>query len=247
MKIVVIGGSGRTGERVVRRLVEQGHDPVPASRRTGVDAVTGDGLADALAEADVVVDVANASVYEDDAVWEYFTTSTRNMLAAERDAGVGHHLALTIVGAERVPDSGYMRAKVAQEAGIEAGGIPHTILRTTQFFEFLGEIAETGAEDERVRLPEGLLQPVALDEVVATMTELATDAPVGGRVELAGPEALGVDVWARRLFATTGDARTVVSDPRARYFGTELRGGELTPGAGARIGAIDFETWAGYS
>jgi uncharacterized protein YbjT (DUF2867 family) len=156
---------------------------------------------------------------------------------------VGHHLALTIVGADRLPDCGYYRAKVAQEAEIEAGAIPYTILRATQFFEFLPEIAEAGAEGDSVRLSNGLSQPVAVDDVAAAVAELATGAPVGGRVEIGGPEALGIDDWARRLFAATGDERTVVSDPHARYFGTELHGGELTPGAGARIGATDFDTW----
>jgi uncharacterized protein YbjT (DUF2867 family) len=174
---------------------------------------------------------------------EFFTTSSRNLLAAERDAGVGHHVAVSIVGADRLPDSGYLRAKVAQEAEIEAGGIPYTILRATQFFEFLPQIAEAGAEGDSVRLSTGLMQFVAADDVAATVAELATGAPVGGRVELGGPEALGIDAWARRLFAATGDERTVVSDPHARYFGTELAGGELTPGDGARIGATDFESW----
>jgi uncharacterized protein YbjT (DUF2867 family) len=243
MKIVVIGGRGRVGRNLVRRLLGQGHEAVPASRTTGVDAVTGEGLAEVMVGADVVVDVADAPVFDDDAVLAFFTTSTRNSLAAERNAGVGHHLALTIVGIDRLPDVGYYRAKVAQEAEIEAGTIPYTILRATQFFEFLPVIAEAGAEGESVRLSTGLLQPVAVDEVAATVEELATGAPVGGRVELGGPEALGVDDWARRLFAAIGDERTVVSDPHASYFGTELRDGELTPGDGARIGATDFDTW----
>ena len=243
MKIVVIGGSGLIGRNVVRRLVAHGHDPLPASPSTGVDTITGEGLADVMAGADVVVDVSNAPVWDDDAVREFFTTSTRNQLVAERDAGVGHHLAVTIVGADRVPDSGYLSAKVAQEAEMEAGSIPYTILRATQFFEFLPQIVETGAEDDGVRLSTGRIQPVAADDVAATMAELATGAPVGGRVELGGPEALGIDAWARRLFAATGDERTVVGDPHARYFGTELHGGELTPGDSARIGTIDFETW----
>jgi uncharacterized protein YbjT (DUF2867 family) len=243
MKIVVVGGSGRIGANVVRRLAAHGHDPVPASPSTRVDTITGDGLADVMAGADVVVDVSNAPEWGDDAVREFFTTSTRNQLAAERDAGVGHHLAVTIVGADRLPDSGYMRAKVAQEAEIEAGSVPYTILRATQFFEFLPEIVEAGAENDGVRLSTGLTQPVAADEVSATVAELATGAPAGGLVELGGPEALGIDAWARRLFAATGDERTVIGDPHASYFGTELHGGELTTGDGARIGTIDFETW----
>jgi uncharacterized protein YbjT (DUF2867 family) len=243
MKIVVIGGSGRVGANVVRRLVSHGHDPVAASPSTGVDTITGEGLADVMAGADVVVDVSNAPVWEDDAVREFFTTSTRNLLAAERDASVGHHVAVSIVGADRLPDSGYLRAKVAQEAEIAAGTIPYTILRATQFFEFLPQIVEAGSEGDTVRLSTGLMQLVAADDVAATVAELATSAPVGGPVELGGPEALGVDAWARRLFAATGDERTVIGDPHARYFGTEMTGGELTPGAGARIGAIGFETW----
>ena len=243
MKIVVIGGSGRIGSNVVRRLLAQGHDPVPASPNTGVDTITGEGLASVLAGADVVVDVANAPVWDDDAVREFFTTSTRNLLAAERDAGVRHHLAVSIVGADRLPDSGYLRAKVAQEAEIQAGTVPYTILRSTQFLEFLSQTVEAGAEGESVRLSNGLMQLVAVDDVAATVAELATGAPVGGRVEIGGPEALGIDAWARRLFAATGDARTVVTDPHARYFGAELHGGELTPGEGARIGKVDFDTW----
>jgi uncharacterized protein YbjT (DUF2867 family) len=243
MKIVIIGGSGRVGRNVAGRLTAQGHEVVRASRSTGVDAITCQGLADAMKGADAVIDATGSPVWDDAGVLEFFTTSTRNVLAAERDAGVGHHLVVTIVGAERIPDSGYMRAKVAQEEEVVAGSVPYTILRATQFYEFLGEIAETGAHGDSVRLTTGLSQPVALDDVGETVAELATGAPSGGRVELGGPVALGIDEWARRLFTATGDPRTVVSDPDARYFGTELRGGELTPGDGARIGAIDFDTW----
>jgi uncharacterized protein YbjT (DUF2867 family) len=243
MKIVVIGGSGRVGGNVVRRLIAQGHDPVPASPSTGVDTITGEGLAEVMAGADAVVDVSNAPVWEDDAVKEFFTTSTRNLMAAERDAGVGHHVAVSIVGCDRLPDSGYLRAKVAQEAEVLKGEVPYTILRATQFFEFLPQIVESGAEGDSVRLSTGQMQLVAADDVAATVAELSVGAPVNGRVELGGPEKLGVDAWARRLFTTSGDGRSVVGDPHARYFGTELHDGELTTGEDARIGSLGFEQW----
>jgi uncharacterized protein YbjT (DUF2867 family) len=243
MKIVVIGGTGRIGSNVVRRLGAHGHDAVPASPNTGVNTITGEGLPEVMAGADVVVDVANAPAWEDDAVLEFFTTSTRNQLAAEREAGVGHHLAVSIVGCDLLPDSGYLRAKVAQEAEVEAGGVPHTIMRATQFLEFLPQIVETGADGDSVRLSTGLFQFVAAEDVAATVAELAIGAPVGGRVELGGPERFGLDAWARRLFAAVGDNRTVIADPHALYYGTELHGGELTTGPDARIGTIDFDTW----
>jgi uncharacterized protein YbjT (DUF2867 family) len=245
MKIVVIGGTGLIGSKLVAKLDDDGHEAVPASPDTGVNTVTGDGLSEVLGGARVVVDVSNAPVWDDGAVMEFFTTSSRNLLAAERDAGVGHHVAVSIVGSDRLPDSGYLRAKVAQEAEIEAGSVPYTILRATQFFEFLHQIVEAGAEGDSVRLSPGLIQFVAAEDVAATVAELAVGAPVGGRVELGGPEALGIDAWAQRLFAATGDKRAVIADPHARYYGTELHGGELTPGEGARIGKIDFETWFG--
>ena len=242
MKIVVIGGSGLIGRNVVRRLVAQGHDPVPASPATGVDTITGEGLADVMMGADAVVDVSNAPVWDDDAVMEFFTTSSRNLLAAERDAGVGHHVAVSIVGAHRLPDSGYLRAKVAQEAEIEAGAIPYTILRATQFFEFLPQIVEAGAEGDSVRLSTGLIQFVAADDVAATVAELAIGAPVGGRVELGGPEALGIDAWARRLFAATGDKRAVIADQHARYYGTGAtrRRADAGPGRAHREGRLRY-------
>src|SRR4051795_384627 len=243
MRIVVIGGSGRVGSNVVRRLEAKGHETVPASPATGVNTITGGGLAEVMAGADVVVDVSNAPVWEDEAVREFFVTSTRNLVAAEGAAGVGHHLAVSIVGADLLPDSGYLRAKVAQEAEVEAGGVPYTILRATQFFEFLAQTVEAGSDGDTVRLPTGLMQLVAADDVAATAAELASGSAVGGRVELGGPDALGVYAWARRLYTATGDDRTVVGDPHARYFGTELHGGELTPSSGARIGTVDFATW----
>jgi len=191
MRVVVIGGTGRIGRNVVRRLAGAGQDPVPASPDTGVNTITGEGLGEVIAGADVVVDVSNAPAWDDDAVMEFFTTSSRNLLAAERDAGVGHHAAVSIVGADRLPDSGYLRAKVAQEAEIEAGSIPYTILRATQFFEFLSQIVEAGAEGDSVRLSTGLFQFVAADDVAATVTELAIGPPVGGHVELGGPRGAG--------------------------------------------------------
>jgi uncharacterized protein YbjT (DUF2867 family) len=244
MKVVVIGASGRAGTAIVSRVAADGHDTVPASRSTGVDAVTGEGLADVLVGADVVVDALSSPVSDGDGPRRFFVDSTRTLLAAERDAGVGHHLAVTIVGADRIPGSAYMRGKVAQEAEIEAGPIPYTILRATQFFEFLRQIAAWGTEGDRVRLSTGFSQPVAADEMAATVAELVAGPPVGGRVELGGPEVLGIDAWGRRLFAATGDPRVVVSDPHARYAGAELHGGELTTGDGARIGSIDFDTWS---
>jgi uncharacterized protein YbjT (DUF2867 family) len=243
VRVVVVGGTGRIGSRVVRRLVAHGHDPLPASSATGVDVMTGERLDEVMLGADVVVDVSESRDVDDDAVLEFFATSTRNQLAAERAAGVRHHLALSVVGADRLPDSGYLRAKVAQEAEIESGGVPYTILGATQFFEFLPTMAELGAEGDSVRLSNGLMQLVAAEDVAATLAELATGAPAGGRLEIGGPETLGLDEWARRLFAATGDERTVVGDPRTPFFGAILSGEELTISDGARIGVVDFDTW----
>ena len=243
MRIVVVGGSGLIGDKVVTALHDAGHKPVAASPAFEIDAFTGEGLDEAMTGADVVVDVSNAPAWGDEKVLEFFTTVTRNALAAGRRAGARHHVALSVLGCDRLPESGYLRAKVAQEAEIEAGGVPYTILRATQFFDFLPQIVETGAEGDTVRLSTGLMQLVGVDDVAATVAELATRTPVRGRIELGGPEALGIDAWARRLFAAVGDERTVIGDPHARYYGTELHDGELTPGDGARVGKVDFEAW----
>jgi uncharacterized protein YbjT (DUF2867 family) len=241
MKIVVIGGTGLIGSRLVSRLAARGHDPVPASRATGVNALTGEGLAEALDGAEVVVDVANAPNWEDDAVLAFFQTSSRNLLDAETAAGVGHHVALSVVGTDRLRAIGYFRAKVAQERLIGAGAIPFTIVRATQFFEFIGGIADSGTEGETARLPAALAQPVAADDVATTLADVATGNPLNEIIELAGPEALGLDELARRLFAATGDERAVTAD--GRYFGAELDERSLLPGPGSRIGEISFEDW----
>jgi uncharacterized protein YbjT (DUF2867 family) len=243
MKIVIIGGTGLIGTKLVSRLQDQGHDPVPASPDTGVNAVTGEGLPEVLAGAQVVVDVANAPAWDDAAVLEFFRTSSRNLVAAEEAAGVAHHVALSVVGNDRLPDSGYLRAKAAQEDTVEAGAVPYTILRATQFFEFIGRIADTAADGPMIRLSPALMRPVAADDVAATLADIATHAPVNGVVELAGPEPLRLDELARRVLQARGDDRTVIADPHARYYGTELDDRSLVPGDGARIGSIHFTDW----
>ncbi|HMM77982.1 MAG TPA: SDR family oxidoreductase [Gammaproteobacteria bacterium] len=243
MKIVVIGGSGLIGTKLVRRLRLEGHQTVAASPATGVDTVTGQGLADALAEARVVVDVANSPSFEDRAVLEFFTRSGRNLLAVEADAGVAHHLALSVVGSDRLPESGYLRAKLAQESLIEASKIPYTILRATQFFEFVERIVEAGADGGAVRLSPALVQPIAADEVAAALAELALAAPVNGIVETAGPERVPLDELARRLLAARADRRQVIADVHARYFGSELNDRSLVAGDGARLGTTRFGDW----
>jgi len=248
MKIVVIGGSGLIGKKLVAILRQQGHEAVSASPSSGVNALTGEGLAGALAGANVVVDVSNSPSWEDAAVMEFFDKSTRNLLAAEKTAGVGHHVALSVVGADRMTYSGYMRAKVHQEGLIEAGGVPFTIVRATQFFEFLGGIADSGAAGDKVRLPTAPMQPLAADDVAAGLADVAVEPPVNAIVELAGPEALPIAAFVRRYLAARGDKRVVVPDPQARYFGTALDARGLTPdGAHPRIGPTRFEEWLGRS
>jgi uncharacterized protein YbjT (DUF2867 family) len=247
MKIVVIGGSGLIGSRLVDKLRADGHDPLAASPNSGVDTITGEGLAEALEGAQVVVDVANAPAWEDAAVLEFFQTSSRNQLAAEAAAGVGHHVVLSVVGADRLADSGYLRAKVAQEEIVTAGPIPYTIVRATQFFEFIGRIANSGADGDSVRLSPALIQPEAADDVVSTLADVAVGSPLNDTVELAGPEAFHLDQLAQRVLSARGDRRRVTTDVHARYFGAELDDRTLAPGGDARIGPTHFDDWLGQS
>ena len=246
MKIVVIGGSGLIGKKLIPILRGRGHEAVSASPSSGVNTVTGEGLAAALAGADVVVDVSNSPSFEDKAVLEFFGTSTRNILAAEATAGVKHHVALSVVGADRIPDSGYMRAKAAQERLIKAGEVPYTILRATQFFEFLVAIAGPGAET--VRLPNAPMQPLAADDVASALADVAVGSPTNGISEVAGPESLSMVEFVRKALTATGDTRSVVADPQARYYGAALDDLGLAPrGANPRIGAMRFEAWLDHA
>lgn len=243
MKFVIVGGSGLIGSQVVSKLRDLGYEVIAASPRSGVNAVTGEGLATALTGADVVVDVSNSPSFADNEVLEFFKASTTNLLAAEKAAGVKHHVALSVVGADRLPDSGYMRAKVAQEDLIKSGEIPYTILRATQFFEFLGAIAESNADGKTIPMPTALMQPVAGEDVATAVTNIALDEPQNKVLELGGPEALPLDELIRRCLAATNDSREVVTDPNARYFGTQLEKRSLVPDEGAHIGKINFEQW----
>lgn len=245
MNIVVIGGTGLIGSKLVKNLRERGHDVLPAAPNTGVNTVTREGLAQAMDRAEIVVDVANAPVWEDKAVLEFFETSGRNLLTAEAAAGVRHHVALSIVGCERLPDNGYFRAKVAQEDLIKASGIPYTILRATQFFEFVGGIAQAGMAGDEIRASPALFQPIASDDVVAALADVTLAPPVNGTIEVAGPEAIPLDEVLRRYLRATQDTREVVPDVHARYFGSVLDDQSLTPGGNARIGAVRFEDWLG--
>ncbi|MFC5699368.1 SDR family oxidoreductase [Pseudomonas sp. GCM10022186] len=247
MKIVVIGGTGLIGSKLVQNLRERGHDVLAAAPSTGVNSITREGLAQAMDGTEIVVDVANAPVWEDQAVLDFFETSTRNLLAAEAAAGVRHHVALSIVGTERLPDSGYFRAKVAQENLIKASGIPYTILRATQFFEFVGGIAQSFAVGTELHVSPALIQPIASDDVAAILADVALEAPVNGTLEVAGPEAMPIDELIRRFLQGTQDARKVVPDVHARYFGALLDDQSLTPGKNPRLGAIRFEDWLGQS
>lgn len=243
MKIVVIGGSGLIGSKLVDQLREAGHDALAASPDSGVDILTGEGLSEALEGAEVVVDVANAPAWDDAAVLDFFQTSSRKVLSAEEVAGVGHHVTLSVVGADRLPESGYLRAKVAQEELVKAGPIPYTIVRATQFFEFISRIADSSTEGDTVVLPPALVQPEAADDVADILADVAVGTPVNGTVELAGPEAFPLDELARRVLRAKGDARRVTADPKVRYFGAELDDRSLTPGDDARIAPTRFEEW----
>src|SRR5262245_52224748 len=243
MKIVVIGGSGLIGKKLVKLLGERGHEVVAASPSTGVNTVTGEGLAEALTGARVVVDVANAPSWEDEAVLEFFETSGRNLLAAEAAAGVRHHVALSVVGTERLLVSGYFRAKMAQEGLIKASSIPYTIVRATQFFEFVGGIAQAATQGQTVRLPPVMMQPIVSDDVAAVIADVALAEPLNGTLELAGPEPIRQDELVRRFLIATGDARTVLADPGALYFGTAVNDQSLVPGNHPRLGSTRFEDW----
>jgi len=243
MKIVVIGGTGLIGSKLVKKLQEQGHEAVAASPSSGVNSVTGEGLADALKGASAVVDVTNSASWEDAAVLKFFETSTRNLLVYEATAGVGHHVALSVVGTERLLESGFFRAKLAQENLIKASSIPYTIVRATQFFEFVRQIADFSTVGNQVRLPPALFQPMAADDVASAIARIATSSPVNGTVEIGGPEQFRLDELARRDLAARQDPREVISDPMARYVGIAVSQRELVPNANAQLGETHFEDW----
>lgn len=247
MKIVVIGGTGLIGSKLVQRLRAAGHEAVPASPNTGVNTLTGEGLAAAFTGAQVVVDVSNAPSFEDQAVMDFFRTSADNIAKAEAAAGVRHHVALSVVGTDRLQDAGYFRAKLVQEELIKASKIPYTIVRATQFFEFLGAIAHSGTVDGAVHLSPALVQPMAADDVADAMGDAALAAPLNGMTEIGGPEKIPLDAIVGRYLAATKDARRVIADVNARYFGLRMDDRTLNPGEGARLGKIRFETWLGRS
>jgi uncharacterized protein YbjT (DUF2867 family) len=248
MKIVVIGGTGLIGSKLVALLRERGQDVLPASPNSGVNTLTGEGLAAALAGAQVVVDLANSPSFEDKAVMEFFQTSGRNLLAAEAAAGVKHHLALSVVGADRLPDSGYLRAKLAQEDLIKKSGIPYTILRSTQFFEFMGRVADSFSDGKSLRVPPALVQPIFSSDVVAALADLVLGPPANRIVEVAGPEKIPFDELIRSVLANSKDERKVTTDSHARYFGTELDDQSLVPeGDTPRLGATRFANWLDHS
>jgi uncharacterized protein YbjT (DUF2867 family) len=243
MKIVVIGGTGLIGSKVVSCLKAEDHEAVAASPDSGVNTLTGEGLAEVLVGASVVIDVSNSPSFEDQAVLEFFATSTTNLLAAEYDAGVRHHVALSVIGSDRLPESGYLRAKVAQEKLISDSSIPFSIVHATQFFEFALRIADEATDGEVIRLPHVLFQPIAADDVAAVVCEISQGPPADGVIEVAGPEQFRFDESIQQALTAKGDPRTVVADPKARYFGTELDEGSLVPTNPLHLGEIRFSDW----
>jgi len=243
MKIVVIGGSGLIGSKLVTKLREHGREVVAASPNSGVNSLSGEGLAEAMKGASVVVDVSNAPSWEDAAVMNFFETATRNLLSHETTAGVRHHVALSVVGSDRMLESGYFRAKMAQENLIKGSSIPYSIVRATQFFEFVKGIADFSTEGNKVRLPSALIQPMAADDVASAVGRIALGSPVNGTVEIGGPEKFRLDELVRRGLAAWNDPREVIADPHARYYGVELSERTLVPADDARLGEMRFETW----
>src|SRR5437899_4285632 len=243
MKIVVIGGTGLIGSKLVNQLRKHGHEAVAASPNTGVNSITGEGLADVLKGTSVVVDVTNSPSWEDAAVLKFFETSTRNLLTYEAAAGVGHHVALSVVGTDRLPESGYFRAKIAQEKLIKESSIPYSIVRATQFFEFLKGLADISLDGDKVHLPPVLFQPMAADDVATAVGRMAVSPSVNGTVEIGGPEQFRIDELVRRRLASLKDPREVIADPNARYSGAEVSEKTLLPGNNARLGETRFEAW----
>jgi uncharacterized protein YbjT (DUF2867 family) len=243
MKIVVIGGTGLIGSKVVAKLKQKGHEAIAAAPNTGVNTITGEGLADAFAGAQVVVDLANSPSFEDQAVMDFFRTAGKNLASAEAAAGIKHHVALSVVGTERLPDSGYLRAKLAQEQIIKNGGIPYTIVHATQFFEFLRAIAQSAVDGDTVRLPHALFQPMAAEDVATAVAEAALAEPVNGTIEIAGPETFHMDEIVGKVLEYDKSPRKVVRDPEALYYGTKLNDQSLRPGPSAHLGAIKFDWW----
>jgi uncharacterized protein YbjT (DUF2867 family) len=245
MKLVIIGGTGLIGSKVVTKLRQHGHEALPASPDTGVNTLTGQGLSEALQGASVVVDVSNSPSFEERAVMEFFTTSTRNLLKYAAAAGVKHFVALSVVGTERISDSPYLRAKSAQETLIKGGGIPHSIVHATQFFEFITRIADEATDGTTVRLPPVLIQPIAADDVAKRVARTAVSPPLNGVVEVAGPQRFRFDDLIRQGLRARNDFREVVADPHARYFGAELGERSLIPADSARLGEITLQEWLG--
>lgn len=243
LKIVVIGGTGLIGKKLINLLNQQGHETLAASPSKGINTLTGEGLAQALTGAHVIVDVSNSPSFEDQAVLDFFTTSGRNLVAAAKAAGVGHYVAVSVVGTDRLPGSGYFRAKLAQEKLIKESGIPYTILQATQFFEFVSSIVYAATVGDTVRVPSSYLQPIAADDVAAALADIAPGTPLNGTVELAGPEKIRLNELAQRHLNAARDTRKVITDEAAGYFGTPLNDQSLTPGENPRLGTIRFVDW----